>query len=218
MRTAHRTCGHLKGSPGHCHPSSRTLQEHVLHRLPLCGISALISLVGLISVHDKCSVKNFSTSGVTNNDLILKINERNRVCRKVKHKRLGVTNLPICQSTINKMKAPADSRRQAGVKLSAARLLVVVGNCSKLRKLRTTKGCTINLLDGCISTVGVRTRLIATGSQAGVTLWFYCGDIGCTFGAWGTPIFVLGGVCVLLFWSVGLWVYSHWQLAGRGRA
>lgn len=151
MTTAHRTCGHYKGSPKECQPSTRTLHHELVQKVTLCRVSALISLVGLISLQAKRSVNNFSTSGVTNANLRLKVNGVGRPFRKVKHNILGVRKLPICQSTIKKVKAPADSGRQAGVKLRAARVLTVIGNCGNGRKLRRTTRVVRALLGGCTS-------------------------------------------------------------------
>lgn len=108
-----------------------------------------MSLVGLISLHAKRSVNNFSTSGVRNARLRLNVNGTKRPFRNVKHNMLGVRKLPMCHSSFNKVKAPADSRRHAGVSLKAARVLTVIGNCGKGRNLRRTIRVVRALLEGC---------------------------------------------------------------------
>lgn len=119
-------------------------------------MSALISLVGLTSVGDKRSVNNFSQSGVRKSGLMLNVKGTNRPCRNVKHKRLGVRKVPMCQSTIKNMNAPADSGRQAGVSSRAARLLTVVGTCDNDRNLRRSMRCVIGLLGRFTSTRSMR--------------------------------------------------------------
>lgn len=166
VRTAQRTCGGYKGSPDHCHPSKRTLYHEVLHKVSLCRVSALMSLVGLMSVHCKCSVNNFSTSGVRKSALILNVNGSKRPCRKVKHKRLGVRKVPICESTVNKVNAPADSGRHAGLRTKAARLLAVVGKCDNGRNLRRTTSCVLRLL-GRFTTSGSRRLVCFWGRVVG---------------------------------------------------
>lgn len=149
VTTAHRTCGHYNGSPKHCHPSTRTLHEHLVHNVPLCRVSALISLVGLISLHANCSVNNFSTSGVGKTALRLKVKGTSRPFRNVNENILGVRKLPMCESRVKNVNAPADSGRQAGVKLSAARVLTVIGKCDNTSKLTRTTSVVRRLLGGC---------------------------------------------------------------------
>lgn len=150
VTTAEGMCHTYNGSPSHCHPTSRTLVHEVLRNGRLCRESALISLMGLTDVTCNCDVNNFSTSGFRNSALALKINGRNRPCRNVKEKVVGVRNLPMCESEVKNMKAPADSRRHAGVALNAARLIILVGKCSNSRR-RMHRGTrfVLRLLDGC---------------------------------------------------------------------
>lgn len=108
-----------------------------------------MSLVGLISLQAKRSVNNFSTSGVRNTCLRLNVNGTKRPFRNVKGNILGVRKLPICHSTSNNVNAPADSGRQAGVGLNAARVLTVIGNCGKGGNLGRTTRVVRSLLGRC---------------------------------------------------------------------